>query len=248
MVILGSDPEGTFMIVAKYDNHRSPKENNAGCGDYGWVNWDFELAPAGHRKGPCPDQSFRGYLVQKVTTYCVADPCKSDKEDCSCPKTLDDFDDWMFSKDYPGQDVDTFEYYEAWEVDANGKVLGRHYDDKSKLFAKKNSCGFHNQIGELRYYCRGDIDMSVGWQAGNPNPKDNPGSNVIYGTKCPTTPGSLPSSKSGIGVWEKPPRAISNPTEESGTSRMASMKWNCCGKQKDMWTRFTFAPNLASKR
>jgi len=246
MSTIGTDPNGTLLIVATYLNHKSPKTNYEGCGQNAWVNWRFELTPSVYNQGPCGGGSYEGYLIQEVTTYCVAASCKSNKENCTCPTKLDEFDDWMFSDDFPGQDMEKFTYYELWKVGRDGDVQGIRYDDKSMIIAQNDSCGFTNQIGELKYFCADQIDIND-FKPGNPNHRNNPEASQYYGKSCRTSPGALPSTGEGMNFWNKTPHAVSKPTEMSGTSRAASLKWNCCGKQKDKWTNFTFSPDSESK-
>jgi len=238
--LIGSDPSGTLMIVAKYDNHVRPPEDHNGCGKHAWVNWDFLLAPIRRNQGPCGGGSYEGFIAQKVTTYCTEDPCKENEPNCTCPKSLDDFDDWMFSDDFPG--MEEFSYYELWPVDRLGNVDGIRYDDKSMLIVKNNSCGFTTQTGELKYFCANEVNLKE-FTGGNPNHSKNPGASVYYGKTCPTSPGALASRGEWADFSNKPSHAVSEPTEMSGTSRAASLKWNCCGDQKDKWTKFTFSPD-----
>jgi uncharacterized protein RhaS with RHS repeats len=240
--LLGTDPQGTLAIVARYHNHYRPPRDASGCGDHGWANWNFELTPTQRGGGPCGGGSYEGYLIQKVTNYCVAAHCN---KPCTCPKSFLDFDDWVFSDDYPGNDVESYTYYEAWKVTRSGIVLGRTSDDFGMTIgAKPDTCGFHHQTGELRYFCKKDVEEEIGiWHQGNPLPKLKPEANKEYGTKCPVTPGSLPSTGEVPDFWRKDlHKAVSDVTERSGTSRFAFLQWNCCGDQKDKWVEFDFGP------
>lgn len=54
----------------------------------------------------------------------------------------------------PDFDHDHYQYWETWNVTPEGVVTGKSVVDIGKFKTIQNSCGYHHQFGELRYFCK----------------------------------------------------------------------------------------------
>ncbi len=229
-------PDVKYEIVAIPANFTPPKEDHRGCGV--WVNakWNFKLSPhppdqtPGKRGKPC-DNFFEGILIQKVTAKCGLAKCK---KGCGCkePKGMRDL--W----NDPDFDHDHYEYWETWNVDQFGNVLGSGVKDIGKFLIKQDSCGYHHQFGELRYFCKEALNGNLA-QLGEKGTK--------HGRleDCQASSGVLQSTDKEPPIWNSGEvKAKSTPLDKDGFNRFVSANWGCCPPQKDKWVQFDWEPRL----
>ncbi len=226
----GTDPSGELHISAKVIGKTIPAKNHRGCGKWGNVRWSFELSPPPSKDPndipPCKE-GYLGYIIQKVVVKCRIHKCA---EDCKClplrGKTLILEDDAFAWDDYT--------YYEAWDVSKTGVISGRHADDIGKINIPQNSCGYHSQTGELKYFCKEDANIL-----------GTPGSTWGMTDECNASSGFLPSTDAE-NVWRREWRVKARGIAggDGGTDRSITGEWNCCGDQKDKWVHFDWSPKI----
>ncbi len=232
------DPSGNTAVRITKKHAELPRK----CGSTQFVQWAFSLITRGDKKGPC-NNGYEGYLVQFVEQWCLSAKCK----ECRCPdKPYTNFNDWYLNEGFLDDEFpagESFSYFEAWEVTKNGDVQDlAGYTDRAAAVAKDDTCGYANQNGTVRYYCKEDVNLD-GWHPGGG--KGVP--NKFYGTSCPTTPGSLPSvgGDSPPGFWiQKSPIAEAPKENENGgplASRFLHVDWSCC--QKNRWVNASYKPD-----
>ena len=234
-------PEGTYPTIlsvhAVINRFRRPPRDHNGCGKTGFANWNFQLTPdpkTSNLTKPCKSGTYEGYLVQRVEGRCYAGSCRGD---CACPSHHEQIK-WRL--DIPIQSLDSYTYFEYWEVTARGSVVGKTLDDFGFVQIIDDSCGFHDQKGDLQYFCKEDLDVSS-WHKGN---KGNPDNNKWYGTteNCRVTPGLLPSTEV-MPDWDNPLKVKAKGIlQHSGSARAVAAAWGCCGLQKDKWVFFDAVP------
>jgi len=126
--------------------------------------------------------------------------------------------------------TDSFVYFEAWPVSKDGKVVNpdgkpRAINDiatpNSKNKPKFETCGFVEQIGEVRFYYDHEID---------PNDRRWTKQVVSYGNEeeCKTSAGGLWSfdGKGADGNDQAPTYWKNEPAATA--SRSWSISWSCC--------------------
>jgi hypothetical protein len=111
------------------------------------------------------------------------------------------------------------------------------YTDWARANVPDNTCGLHNQIGTVRFYCRENVNLT-GWHPGGTTVGDS----AQYGRVCPTTPRSLRSTGDDLRApfWNDPPVAEADSQIRSESSRFLFVKWNCCGPKK--WVDPDYGP------
>ena len=229
-------PNVKYEIVAIPANYTPPKDSYEGCGVRINAKWNFTLSPhppdqtPGKRGKPC-NNGFEGYLIQKVTTKCGLAKCK---KGCGCkePKGMRDL--W----NDPDFDHDHYQYWETWNVTPEGVVTGKNVDDIGKFKTIQNSCGYHHQFGELRYFCKEDVDVNL---------KELGDVGTRHGRleECKVTSGGLPSTGNEPSIWSSDKvKAKGVPLDKDGFNRFVSANWGCCPPQKDKWVQFDWEPKL----
>ena len=214
------DPSGQTELRVGFKDKRLPLQ----CGRDHRVRWEFGIDQTGDpQSGPC-DNGYEGYIIQFVEQWCLRTECKA----CNCP-SRDEWGNWLYGIDFRADGSEGFSYYEAWTVTRKGTVLDtRNVTDVSTVEAIKDTCGYANQNGTVRFYCKEDVDFA-GWHPGGMTKVDW----KCYGTTCPTSPRGLPSigGENPVPFWGKSPVAEAPSQPESSSSRFLHVPWNCCDKK-----------------
>lgn len=195
---------------------------NLSCGQTAVEDYDYTISNG----APCG-----GWLVQKITVCCKANPCKPN---CKCDEVSQ-------------EQMNCKSYWEAWHFKKGekstdtGKAAKWPATDRSSFPAPGNTCGRYWQFGEARYFCNN-------WRFGSSNVNYivsnwRNGVSVAVGD-CPTvSSGSLKGTTEQPRFWTDSPHEIADMKENEfveANYRGMDARWKCCGGDDDFFFASTF--------
>jgi len=219
------DPSGTIKIslVPGSDTTRT-----ATCGGVAQASYIYTLDGGTPNCVDDKGDPVDGYLVQKITVFCVKKSCK----DCDCS----------------GREIEKSKssYFEAWHWPKNAAAptLGQNagYTDRASWSIPDNTCGYYSQIADARFFCN-NLKQRNGKAS-----REKIGSDIdtwkAKGTmhkQCgQTNSGILPTRDTAPWFWNEPGME----SDEGQASRWMGGTWSCCpGKPKTAVFDQYFSPS-----
>ena len=213
-----TDPSGELTVKPLWHTNLSPF---AFCNKLIDASWDFVL----DRPAPC-----NGYFVQQNDIYCLVKNCGKCTTVCPTKPAI--------------------RFWEAFTVfQGDTKTIGRVlnpnqvlYTDHASYFPDNNTYGTYYARGTIKFYCRdknakgargvGTGDLGVEGQPPlDPKSPWRPG--VTYGARpCAASPGERRHMAARSQESQRPLPFWGLTPVEGPATRVLSVFWNCCPKEK----------------